>query len=269
MRTSRWPSSTLGAICAQQGRFEEALTLTERAYAIHALGESDHRTARSPAGSRRRHDPGRRVAREAPAGRSMWGARRAGRISRHVWGIRSGGGMGRTCNRRAVSAPGQDLAAAPSRSEVAGPGENDGADMKWILSTVVVTDVRVVERGDCPGFSLNSGPSGRCPARKHREGSSARCHGAVSCRVHGRPLPCRRLRSPRRFHPRRGALQQSGTQSSPWVIAVATERVPLITIRDPFRYSTSPTGSSSSPFSVPLSGSGTPDDAFLRRGRMS
>ena len=37
---------TLGAVCAQQGRFEEALTLTERAYALTPWAQSDRRTAR-------------------------------------------------------------------------------------------------------------------------------------------------------------------------------------------------------------------------------
>ena len=127
---------TLGAICAQQGRFEEALTLTERAYVLHALGESDRRTVCGAAGSFRRHEPRRRVDREASAWRGVRSSRRVGIVSRHGWGIRSGRGIRRARDRRAASAAGQDLAAAHA-IQMARSGEKDESAMRWMLSTAV------------------------------------------------------------------------------------------------------------------------------------
>ena len=117
---------TLGAICAQQGRFEEALTLTERAYRLTPWSQSDHRTTRGPAGSRRRYEPGRRVAREARGWQSIRGSDWAGSVSRTLWRIGPGGGMGRARDRRAVSATRPDPGAAPAiQSQVARPHETD------------------------------------------------------------------------------------------------------------------------------------------------
>ena len=67
---------TLGAICAQQGRFEEALALTERAHAFMPWAKSDRRTARRTAASRRRQEPVRCVARGATAWRGILERRR-------------------------------------------------------------------------------------------------------------------------------------------------------------------------------------------------
>ena len=90
---------TLGAICAQQGRFEEALTLSEKAYAVDALVQSDRRTTRGAPRPHRSHEPGRGAAREAQTGHGMRSPDRDGRVSCDVRRIRSGGGMGRTSDR--------------------------------------------------------------------------------------------------------------------------------------------------------------------------
>ena len=70
---------TLGAICAQQGRFEEALAWTERAQASTPLGAADRRTARGGAGANRSDGPRRRVARRPHV---RHGVRRADRAWR-------------------------------------------------------------------------------------------------------------------------------------------------------------------------------------------
>ena len=117
---------TLGAICAQQGRFEEALTLTERAHALTPwanpiIGQLAALLVRAGA-----HEPGRSVDREARAWQGIRSSDRAGGFSRDVWGIRSGRGMGRASDRRAVSAARRDPGAAPpAQSQVARPGETD------------------------------------------------------------------------------------------------------------------------------------------------
>ena len=117
---------TLGAVCAQQGRFEEALTCDREGACDDALGESDRRAVRGAPGSRRSQEPGRRVAREARDWQGIRSADWAGSFSRTLWRIRSGGGMGGASDRRAVSATRRDPGAAPAiHSQLACPGETD------------------------------------------------------------------------------------------------------------------------------------------------
>ena len=117
---------TLGAVCAQQGRFEEALALSEKAYALDAVVQSGRGTTRGAPGSHRSHEPRRDAARRAQTGHGMGSPGRAGRVSCDVRRIRSGGRMGRTSDRKPVSGTHPDPQTAHGAEPgVAGPGEDD------------------------------------------------------------------------------------------------------------------------------------------------
>ena len=117
---------TLGAICAQQGRFEEALALTEKAYALTPwnypiTGQLAALLVRAGATSRADallEKLGTGKVYGAPTGLAVFYAR--------SWRIGPCGGMGRASDPRAVSATRPILGAAPPlQSQVARPRETD------------------------------------------------------------------------------------------------------------------------------------------------
>ena len=122
---------TLGAICAQQGRFEEALTLTERAYTLTpwaspTVGQLAALLVR--AGDTSRADALiEKLQRDEVYGASTGLAV----VSCHGWGIRSGRRVRRTRDRRAASAAGQDPATAHALT-MAGFGETDESALRWM-----------------------------------------------------------------------------------------------------------------------------------------